>query len=443
MKTYVVSLGCPKNTVDTEASLGLLSGAGCTFTDDPNTADLLIVSACSFLGSAWRETLEEVEELARIKREGTSKKLVLMGCLPVHRTDAWQEELPWVDHFLPTGGHSRLPALVESWRRGEEPGRMSSTVGLDRFAGFGRRVRLTPKHTAYVKIAEGCNRGCSFCAIPKVRGAFSSRSFRSIVGEVEALVEDGVKEVSLLSQDITSYAANGKRFPDLVDAIAGTGIEWIRIFYMNPGSLTLGLARRLFEHPSVCRYLEVPVQHASDRILERMRRSYKKSEIQRVLDEIRGEFPDVVIRSEVIVGFPGEEDLDFEELKQFVEAAEFASLGVFVYSPEPNTDAAGLGGTVSDSVGTQRAAELTDVQRSVTFGLLSREIGGRRRILVDRRVEEGSGTYPGCGYAGRFYGQAYEIDGEVYLRGGAPEIGTFVDARVTDTDVFDLEAVLD
>ncbi len=442
MKTYFVSLGCPKNTVDAEASLGLLVGAGCTITDDPAGADLLIVNACSFIDSAWRETLEEVERLARIKGRGQRKKLVLMGCLPLHRGGGWRESLGCVDHFLPAGGHSLLPSIVESFRSGRDPGRWSAVDGLDRFAGFEERVRLTPRHIGYVKIAEGCSRRCTFCAIPRIRGAMVSRTKDSIVREVERLMEDGVKEVSLLAQDVASYSDGRERFADLVGAIAETGVDWVRVLYLHPSSLSVDLVKRIFEYPSVCRYLEVPIQHASDRMLERMGRHYTRKHLERLLAGIRREFPDVLVRSEVMVGFPGEDDADFDELKSFVETAQFASLGVFVYSREAGTAAHSLAAGPADRAGPDRASEIVDIQRSVTFGLLSEQKGKRHRVLVDRAVEpgeDGPGNFP---YAGRFYGQAYEIDGEVYLDARDLDVGGFVEARITNADVFDLEGEL-
>lgn len=435
MKTYVTTLGCPKNLVDTEASVTLLQGAGCTLTENPNEAQLLIVNACSFLEAAWQETLEEVERLARFKRADRSKKLVLMGCLPKHRDENFQEQLPMVDRFLPSGSHGRLPSLVREWQGSE---RIAPAVTFDPFAGFENRMLLTPAHSAYVKIAEGCSRRCSFCAIPKIRGRMMSRPVDSVVREVANLRDRGVKEVCLLAQDITSYRSEGRRFGDLVSAIAATGIEWIRIFYVHPGSLTLELARALFEHPAVCRYLESPVQHASDRILKRMRRPYTRAHLERLFGGIREEFPDVRVRSEVIVGFPGEEETDFEELKGFIEAMEFSSLGVFTYSAEPNTAAALLEGMVPDSIKAERAAELSDLQSAVAFGLNSGETGIVHRVLVDRRVDDPrDGEFP---FAGRYYGQAPEVDGEVMVRGDGVVVGKFVNARIVDADVFDLHA---
>jgi ribosomal protein S12 methylthiotransferase len=440
MKTFIVTMGCPKNTVDTEAAIGFLRGAGCTMVAGAEEADLLIVNACSFLDSAWRETVEEVEHLSDLKRLHPGKKIVLMGCLPVHRSGGWRESLPGVDRFLPTGAHSLLPSIVDSFRKGEAGVALTGEIRADRFAGFENRVRTTPGHLAYVKIAEGCSRACAFCAIPRIRGGMVSRPIEAIVGEIEALRREGVKEVSLLAQDITSYRDGRRSFPDLVDAIAGTGIDWIRIFYVHPGSLTVEFARRVFEHPSVCRYLELPIQHASDRLLRLMARGYSRAHLERVLGGIRDEFPDTVVRSEVIVGFPGETNGDFEELKAFVEDAGFASLGVFVYSAEEGTDAARYEDRVDPAVAAERLGEITDLQNSITFGLLSSERGKRHRVLVDRRLEGRGGARAGFSHAGRYYGQAFEIDGEVYISGRGIKEGGFADVRITDADAFDLEA---
>jgi ribosomal protein S12 methylthiotransferase len=362
MKAYLVSLGCPKNTVDAEAALGFLRRAGCRIVEDPRDADVLIVNACSFLDAAWRETAEEVEALATIKIGHPSKRLVLMGCLPLHRDLGWWDSVPHVDYFLPAGSHSRLPEIVFGEADDLRKPAARPDGDFDRFAGFENRTRVTPRHLAYVKIAEGCDHTCTFCAIPVIRGRMKSRSVESIVREVNALRADGVKEISLIAQDITAYEDGVRRLADLVDAITRTGIEWIRTCYVHPAALTLDVARRLFEHPSVCRYLEVPVQHASNRILRRMGRRHTREQVDRVLADIRSEFPDVVVRSEVIVGYPGEEEEDFDQLMDLVENAGFSSLGVFVYSPEPGTAAASLDGRVSRPVAADRAAQITDMQ---------------------------------------------------------------------------------
>jgi ribosomal protein S12 methylthiotransferase len=437
VKVHLVTLGCPKNLVDSEATLSLLRRNGCETAGDPAAADVLLVNACSFLDSAWQETVEETRRLARYKR-GSKKRLVLMGCLPKHRGEDLESSLPWVDHFLPTGAHARLPEMVAAWEAASPVARSVVRGDASRFAAFEGRDLLTPAHTAYVKVAEGCNRACTFCAIPIIRGRQEARDADSIVREVEAMVARGVREVTLLAQDIVSYRdAVGTRFHQLVERVVATGVEWVRIFYVHPAGVGVDYVSRLFEHKSVCRYLEMPVQHSSSRLLHAMQRSYSREHVAGLVTDIRAAFPDVVIRSEVIVGFPGESEQEFEDLKAFVRDFAFDSLGVFPYSPEPGTKAAALDGAVSAPLIADRVAELATVQEAASFAARARFRDTTLRVLVDRADDDGAGN--GARFAGRFYGQALEIDGEVYVTGNAA-VGEFVDARVTETDVFDLYA---
>ncbi|MDH4037978.1 MAG: 30S ribosomal protein S12 methylthiotransferase RimO [Candidatus Krumholzibacteria bacterium] len=437
MKAYIVTLGCPKNLVDSEATHHVLRGSGCEITADPRAADVLMVGACSFLDASWQETVEETRRLARYKRGARRPRLILMGCLPRHRQEDLESTLPWVDHFLPTGAHGRLPELFASWQTDAPLARTIALGDADRFAGMEGRELLTPAHTAYVKVAEGCNRSCTFCAIPIIRGRQVSRSADAIVREVDGLVARGVREVTLLAQDIVSYRDGATRFADVVDRLTGTGVEWIRIFYLHPAGVTVDHIARLFEHPSVCRYLEMPVQHASSRVLELMKRSYDRPHVEKLIGDIRAAFPDAVIRSEVIAGFPGETETEFEELKNFLSDFEFDSLGVFPYSPEPGTEAAPLAAADTAAVASERAAELSAVQEAASFGARARFRDKTLRVLVDRTVEPDETEYDACTRAGRFYGQALDIDGEVYLDGDTPP-GEFVEVRIQDTDVFDL-----
>ncbi len=439
MKAYIVTLGCPKNLVDSEATASVLRRSGCDVTGDPSAADVLLVGACSFLDSAWNETVEETRRLARYKRGSRRKKLVLMGCLPKHREENLEADLPWVDHFLPTGAHARLTEMISAWNDGTPLARTLALGDLDRFAEFETRELLTASHTAYVKVAEGCNRKCTFCAIPLIRGRQLSRGADSIVREVDSLVSRGVREVTLLAQDIITYRDGATRFSDLVARIAGTGVEWVRIFYLHPAGLELRHIEPLFAHPSVCRYLEMPVQHSSSRILERMQRSYDREHVAGLLSDIRSAYPDAVIRSEVIVGFPGETDAEYEDLKRSLEEFAFDSLGVFPYSPEPGTRAPELDGQLHPELIRERASEVTELQEALSFAARSRFADSTLRVLVDRSLDadEAGAFAPGASCAGRFYGQAPEIDGEVFVAGDA-QVGEFVDVRVTETDVFDL-----
>jgi ribosomal protein S12 methylthiotransferase len=433
MKAYIVTLGCPKNLVDSEATASVLRRSGCDVTGDPAAADVLLVGACSFLDSSWRETVEETRRLARWKRGPKRRRLVLMGCLPRHRAENLEAELPWVDHFLPTGAHARLPEMLAAWRDDAPLARTLALGEADRFAEFESRDLLTAPHVAYVKVAEGCNRACTFCAIPLIRGRQVSRRADSIVREVDNLVARGVREVTLLAQDIVAYRDGAVRFADLVGRIAATGVDWVRVFYVHPAGLELRHIEPLFAHASVCRYLEMPVQHASSRLLERMQRGHDRAHVDALLAGVRRAFPDVVIRSEVIVGFPGETDAEFEDLKRALGDFAFDSLGVFPYSPEPGTRAAALDGQLAPELIRERASEVAQLQEALSFAARSRFSGARLRVLVDRAAGPGEAG----GYAGRFYGQAPEIDGEVFVTGDA-RVGDFADVRVTGTDVFDL-----
>ncbi len=440
MKAHVVTLGCPKNIVDAEATISLLTGAGCAMTPDPRLADLLVVNSCSFLESAWQETVDEVRRLSRFKRRGRGKKLVLMGCLPNHRNENLRASLPWVDHFLPSGTQAQFPGLIEQWRSKAQGSALPAAASMrDPFAAYEDRDVLTPPHMAYVKIAEGCDRSCTFCAIPAIRGPFTCRRPISIFREIEHLLGRGVREITLIAQDVLSYSSDGLRFPDLVGEIARMGVDWIRILYVHPDALTLDIVDRFFQHPSVCRYLEIPIQHISTRILKRMERSRGERQLESLFSGIRSNFPDAVIRSEVIIGFPGESDADFEKLKAFVASVRFSSLGIFSFSAEQGTRAADFGGIVPDDVKEERIAELAAIQQVASFDVHSGYRGGQLRVLVDRKMRDGEGPFDDCGYAGRFYGQAYEIDGEVYLRGNGICVGDFVTARITDNDVHDLK----
>lgn len=446
MKAYIVTLGCPKNLVDTEATRTILRRSGCDLVSTPDDADVLLVNACSFLESSWNETLEEVERLSSYKDARRGTKLVLMGCLPKHRELDLESALPVVDHFLPSGSHGLLPELVRTWKAGAPaapgapPPVLPELEGVRRFDGFEGRDLLTPAHTAYVKVAEGCNRKCSFCAIPKIRGRLITRGIDSIVREVEGHLQRGVREITLLAQDIMSYHHDGKKFLDLVDALDATGVEWIRIFYVHPAGLSMDHIHRLFGHESVCRYLEMPVQHGVDRMLSLMGRSHTRDQLDTLMAGIRGDYPGVAIRSEVMVGFPGETEEDFDQLSDFVDQMEFDSLGIFPYSAEPGTEAAAMEGRVSDGDIRERVERLNAVQEAVAFRVHEARVGQVHRILVDRAVTADESPFEGCTHAGRYYGQAMEVDGEVYLDGEGLTAGRFVTARIDDALLYDLRA---
>jgi ribosomal protein S12 methylthiotransferase len=443
MDAYFISLGCPKNTVDMEATISLLNRCGHGITDNPYSADLLLVNACSFLEGAWVETREEIERLARVKQEGKSKKLIVMGCLPKNREEDLSKKLPEVDYFLPPGRQAQLPAVIRCWetnhpfldpRMGELP---------DVFAGFEKRQLLTPQHSAYVKIAEGCSHDCSFCSIPRIKGPLASREPDSIEREVRYMLEEGVREITLIAQDTAAYQKDDLRLPDLVGRLSRTGVSWIRILYIHPASLRIDELKRLLAIPHVCHYMDIPVQHACDRILSGMKRGHTVKYLRRLIDEIKSACPDVVLRSEVIVGYPGETDGDFEVLKEFISWAGFGTLGIFAFSAEPGTAACELEHQVPSALKKERLAELGSLQDNISFALNSRYIGETFEILVDREIHPDEDAAGGCTFAGRYYGQALDIDGEVFLRGEGLGIGQLVSARIVDADVFDLVGEVD
>jgi ribosomal protein S12 methylthiotransferase len=297
---------------------------------------------------------------------------------------------------------------------------------------------LTAGHTAYVKIAEGCSHACEFCAIPAIKGPMVSRSPDSIRREVEDLVRRGVREISIIAQDPAAYSSKGCRLPGLVESLAAAGIDWMRLLYIHPASARIDELARIFEIPQVCRYMDIPVQHASNRILARMKRGHRIEAVARLLEEIRRICPDMVFRSEVITGYPGESEDDFELLKEWVESAGIATLGIFIFSPEPGTPAFERDDLVPPEVSAERHAELLSAHEAFAFGFHSGYIGRTLEVLVDRTLEPTVPDDDECSAAGRYYGQALEIDGEVFLRPGEFQPGQFVTARIVDTTIHDL-----
>ncbi len=397
------------------------------------------MNACSFLASAWDETREEIAGLAGFKTAGEGKKLVLMGCLPIHLgDDGWKRDLPEVDFFIPPGRHGDVARIVRTLSgRGEEA---PSLAPADFFSGSEDRELLTPAHTAYLKIAEGCSHQCEFCAIPLIKGPMVGREPRSIVREAAKLAEKGVREITIVAQDPAAYRHGDVGLVDLVQMISRQEIEWIRILYIHPSSMRVDELKRLYEIPSVCRYLDVPVQHASDGVLSRMNRGYDRRYLKRLFSEMKTAFPDLALRTEVIVGYPGETEDDFNILTDFVQEIQFAYLGIFAYSPERGTAAWEREDDVAMDVKRARVAELESVQQAAAFAFNSKLVGRRLTVLVDGPVDEGHGRYADCSFAGRYYGQAPEIDGEVLIRGDGLEPGSFVQVEVMEADAFDLVA---
>jgi ribosomal protein S12 methylthiotransferase len=449
MKIGFVSLGCPKNLVDSEVMLGLAQQAGHTLTHDAADAEVLVVNTCAFIDSAKQESINAILEMAQQKKTGRCQRLVVTGCLAERYRDELRSELPEVDAILGTGEVPRIVQAIDG-------GAVSPTLPLTLYRkpqgmlerpsyiydDDTPRTLTTPRHLAYVKIAEGCNYKCAFCIIPRLRGAYRSRPAESIVREARALAEGGVRELLLVSQDTTYYGIDqGERgaLPRLLHELNRVeGLHWIRLLYLYPTTVTTETLTAIAECDKVCKYVDLPLQHASDAVLKRMRRPGTGASYERLIDKVRRLVPGVTLRTTFIVGFPGETDHDFDELSRFVERTGFDHVGVFTYSHEDGTAAGQLQDDVPRRVKERRRRRLMDVQRKRVAAANRRRVGQLVRVLVDGPSPEHELVL-----RGRLEGQAPEIDSLVYLSDLDPtacQPGDLVDAEVVAARGYDLVA---
>lgn len=458
LRVYLDSLGCAKNLVDSEATLGLLQVDGAVAVTDPADADVLIVNTCGFLEQAREESVERILELAQLKTVARPRVLAVLGCLVARAAAELEESIPEVDVWLPAGRHGELPGRVAAVLGSLPPEVLrqatdrsgSGRAPASAFTGFGSRVLLTPAHTAYLKISEGCTNACTFCSIPLMRGLQRSRPLADVVAEAQGLAARGVRELHVVAQDLTHYGFDLDPRCDLLDlmqALGGVaGIEWIRLLYAHPAHLSPRLLAGLFQVPKVLPYLDMPVQHASTPVLQAMRRPYTAARVREQLASLRATVPGITLRSTVIVGFPGESERDFETLCEFIAEVRYDRLGIFTYSREPGTPAADLPGRPRASTAARRLHALTELQMGIAAEHTARRVGSRVRVLLDAPVTaEEAAESPlarGAAFRARSAGEALDIDGVIYVEGGGPEIGpgAFVDVRLMAADVFDLRA---
>ena len=434
----LVSLGCPKNLVDSEVILGLLSKEGYLLTTDPSRADVLVVNTCSFIEEATKEAVETILHLSSFKREGRCRLLVVSGCLPQRYGRVLEEELPEVDLFVGTGAFQNLPKLLS-----QKP-RRKSILPKSTFLYNERTPRIlsTPSPTAYLKIAEGCSNACTFCTVPKIRGRYRSRRLRSVLEEARRLVDQGVRELILIAQDSTAYGkdlGDGTSLEKLLENLVKVeGLRWIRILYSYPKAANFpdGLLELMAQQKKICSYLDLPIQHIDDQILKRMGRRSKGGEIRSLLTKIRALLPGVSLRSSLIVGFPGEKESQFKTLLDFVKETQFDHLGAFKYSPEEGTPASRLPHPIPEGVKEQRLRTLMEVQKQISLKKYQVMVGERRVVLV-----EGPQREQGI-LRGRLQTQAPEIDGSVLLNGKA-QVGDWVEARITQALPYDLVAKIE
>jgi len=432
---YFVSLGCAKNRVDTEVMLGVSDESGYRIVEDPVDAEVIVINTCGFIGPAKEESVATILEMGTHKEAGTCQKLVVAGCLSQRYPEELASELPEVDHFLGSSDMLKLRTVLG----GAEERMLVGNPAQYTMRADDPRVLTGQTHRAYVKIAEGCNRECSFCAIPSFRGKQRSRPIADLVREAERLAAAGVVELNLISQDTIAYGRDLGRHESLAELLTALGdvdgIRWVRAHYLYPETLTDALVDVLCHHDKVLPYIDMPLQHASDSILRAMRRGHGGERMYKVVERLRRAITDMVFRTTFIVGHPGETDADFEALRKFVEWAEFDHVGVFVYSPEEGTRSAEMEHQVGDDVAAARRDELMSVQRPISRDRLHLRVGTELDVLVEGVSDESELLLQG-----RWWGQAPEVDGSVYLANGTACAGEIRRVLVTDAADYDLMA---
>ncbi len=439
----MVSLGCPKNLVDSEVMLGMLARKGYELTADRDRADILVVNTCGFIDSARQESVDTILEMAGLKQSGNLKRLIVAGCLVERYKDELQREIPEIDACIGVnqledildvaepGGRRKLPVYSEG----------ASAPELYLYDETTPRIRATAPYTSYIKIAEGCDHTCAFCIIPRLRGTFRSRSPESILREAEMLAAQGVREVVLISQDTVNYGTDlalKDGLARLLDSLADIGgLDWIRFLYCYPTGISDELLRVMAERPNVCSYFDIPLQHASRRVLQRMRRGGGRGSYERMIERIRKRVPDVAVRTTFIVGFPGEREEDFEELLDFTRAVEFDRVGVFTYSDEENSAAFALNEKVDQATMKNRERRLMKEQARISRRKNRSLVGRRVPVLLEGRSKESDLLLEG-----RMQSQAPEIDGSILINDveedRLAQPGDFVTVEITEAHDYDL-----
>ena len=435
MKIMFVSLGCDKNLVDTEMMLGVLQQKGFTFTDDETEADIVVVNTCCFIGDAKEESINTLLEMAELRKSGSIRALLATGCLAQRYREEIQKEIPEVDAILGTMAIEEIAETVEQVLQGEGHNHFRELNSTP--ASYRDRVLTTGGHFAYLKIAEGCNKRCTYCIIPKVRGDYRSIPMEELTAQAETLAEKGVRELILVAQETTLYGVDlyGKKsLPELLHRLAAiSGIYWIRILYCYPEEITDELIETIATEPKVCHYLDIPIQHASDEVLKRMGRRTNQEELRQWIGRLRERIPDICLRTTLISGFPGETQEDFEELYRFVNEMEFDRLGVFPYSQEEDTKAAEMPDQVPEEVKCFRRDELMELQQAIAFEKAEQMIGRVLDVMVEGKVADEDV------YVTRTYRDAPNVDGYLFLNTSATLMtGDFVKVLVTDSNEYDL-----
>lgn len=434
-KIGFISLGCPKNLTDTETMIALAEKK-CTLVTNPAEADIIVVNTCGFIESAKQESIDTIIEMGQYKNGGKLKKLIVTGCLAQRYTDEILKDLPEVDAVVGTGSFYEINSVIDELENGSKVVRKDD-INKDMPTGL-PRVLATPKSTAYLKIADGCNNNCTYCIIPKLRGKYRSVPEKAVLEEAESLAEKGVTELILVAQDTTMYGIDlykELRLPKLLEKLCKIGgIHWIRLQYCYPESVTDELIDVIAKEEKICKYIDIPFQHASTAVLKNMKRRSTLGKNREIIKKLREKIPGIVIRSTFITGFPGETAEDFNTLKEFVCESEFERLGVFAYSPEEGTKAAEMENQIDEETKIARKDEIMELQSRISLEKNKEKIGREITVLCEEKLGENL-------FCGRSEADSPDVDGRVIFKGNAEE-GQFVKVTVTAAEEYDLEGVM-
>lgn len=435
MKILFISLGCDKNLVDTEVMLGMLASRGYEMTNEEQEADIIVINTCCFIHDAKEESIQNILEMAEYKKNGSAKTLIVTGCMAERYRQEILDEIPEVDEVLGTTAYDRILDAVDAALAGQHE---VMTADLDALPlPETRRLVTTGGHFAYLKIAEGCDKHCTYCIIPKIRGNFRSVPMERLIKEAEELADQGVKELILVAQETTLYGKDlygEKSLPKLLRELCKiSGIRWIRILYCYPEEITDELIQVMKEEPKICHYLDLPIQHANDTILKRMGRRTSKQELIDIVQKLRKEIPDICLRTTLITGFPGETQEQHEEVMEFIDTLEFDRLGAFTYSPEEDTPAATFEDQIDEEVKEDRQADIMELQQEIAFDKAEDMIGREVLVMIEGKVEDENA------YVGRTYRDAPNVDGLIFINTDVELIsGDFAKVKVTGALDYDL-----
>lgn len=435
MKILFISLGCDKNLVDTEVMLGLLASRGYEMTDDETQADIIVINTCCFIHDAKEESVQNILQMAEYKKAGQVKALIVTGCLAERYRQEILDEIPEVDEVVGTTAYDRILDAVDAALAGEHSVILSDVDALS--LPDTKRLVTTGGHFAYLKIAEGCDKHCTYCIIPKIRGNFRSVPMERLVKEAEELAEQGVKELILVAQETTLYGKDlygEKSLHRLLKELCRIAdIRWIRILYCYPEEITDELIQVMKEEPKICHYLDLPIQHADDAVLKQMGRRTSRQELINIVGKLRCEIPDICLRTTLITGFPGETQEQHEKLMDFVDEMEFDRLGVFTYSPEEDTPAASMPDQIAEEVKEERQAELMELQQDIAFDNAQSMVGREVLVMIEGRVADENA------YVGRTYRDAPNVDGLIFINTDEELLsGDFARVKVTGAVDYDL-----